>query len=310
MKLSWYLQLSVVYGIVFACTGNATPPVKLTGDISTIIFDTMQNYYRVDGDIEIPSGKNVLIPAGTVLLFNFDVVFRINGSCTIDGTTNKPVVLSSLNDTLFTKTAAAPSSPFDWKGIIIGETAKTVTFRNVQLKYAEHPLESVCPDLVLDRVYRIKTNDDFFILNGQKYYTTGNEPFYSPQPRSIPTSDSTAVPSAHTVKVIPKKPQTETKKNARWWQRKPVRWSIGATGGAALLSSGGCIIGYFVNQNIYNNERDIANPESDVSISRKRDAVENYRQARENMSNCLPIAIVSGIAGAVLMTGFGLTFYF
>lgn len=67
----------------------------ISGDISEVQFDTLR-FFRVIGDIEIPEGKTVYMPGGTVLLFESEKAMFIRGGCHFDGTPDRKIIISFL----------------------------------------------------------------------------------------------------------------------------------------------------------------------------------------------------------------------
>lgn len=80
------IAASLTFGIEFA---------DISGDISEVQFDTLR-FFRVIGDIEIPEGKTVYMPGGTVLLFESEKAMFIRGGCHFDGTPDRKIIVSFL----------------------------------------------------------------------------------------------------------------------------------------------------------------------------------------------------------------------
>jgi hypothetical protein len=300
----------------------------ISGDLSLITFDTVQQYYWVKDNIEVPLNKFVKIPEGVVFLFEAEASLHINGNCSIEGSGKNPVFLTSIKDTTFPVAIGKNPSCFDWEGVVIGKSANVV-FRNVHFRYAISPIEadSACSNITLDRVIRFKTMKDHFTINGKSvkvdnpfsYMTTP-----SPAESTVVHEDSSVVfnntglntdngsinqdniPSAISVVPVPPSPQ----KQVPWYKTGTLKWTIGGTGIAAALASGGCAIGYYVNDQRYKKEHDIYWDPSNEDIDRKISAKINYLNAIGKRDDFKSAAVISGITAVVLLAGFGVTFFF
>ena len=269
-------------------------PATLSGDISEVKFDSTGGRYLVASTIEIPSGKSVLIPAGTVFRFQIGAEFSINGSCTIAGTGNDTVVFTSINDPLYNKSSAS-ASPFDWEGVTVSTGSPEIIMKHLLIKYSRNPLTATCTKIVLDSVYRTQTKTPFFRINGNQYKVRNYEPFIFPV---ITLPDTTGIVQSPKPGII------------SLMKRKNTRRVLLGGGAGALLVSGGSAIGYFVTRSRRDEALSHYQDNSIDDFNYRKDEKELAIDLDKRGQNLQLSAVVSGIVGVVLLSGFSITFLF
>jgi hypothetical protein len=312
-RISFCLPMLILYFPVIAfCSGIKT----LSGDISNVIFDTLQKIYHAEASLIIPEGSNVTIPGGIVILFNSGTSFSIKGRCTVSGSEQTPVVLSSINDPVFNPSSSS-AAPFDWNGLNIFNSATEVILQYVTIKYAKYPLVSKAPSLQLIGVQRSQTASTDFIINQDTLSVVADKNFDFPPP--LPPNEPVAITPP--VLSVPEQPQQEKPelvseppliKDLPWWKKRFFRGTLLGTGGAAVLTSAGCLIGYYVEESEIDRQLSILN---DPTIppdqwDKRRNAENIINNSRNNQQYFKQGGIISLITGALLLAGFGLTFYF
>jgi len=308
------VSLFFLAGILSSISGDAVIK-EISGDISSVMFDTLQKTYFVTDDIEVPKGKKVLIPAGTVLLFNLSTSFRINGSCTFDGTENAPVILSSIRDHQFNSNARSTALLNDWTGIIITDSSSEVTFNHVSIKYAIFPLVSKTNALQLNCMKFISTATDDITIETDTLATLSvpkNECCYYPLILHDDQIHNAIPPNADTITPehveIPVKTPVAPEKS--WWKKPQYRWTIGGIGGATLIISTTCFIEYFVKKADKANAMEIYKDTSILDFDYRNEQRDIAIKAGEDSQEFFKYGIASSIISLVFLTGFTLTFYF
>ncbi len=99
--------------------------------------------YLINSDIYVPAGKSVVITAGTVLLFKNFTGLHVQGTLTVGGTMEKPVVFSSENDRRFNTEAAMNPNPYDWNGIFIHDDAIGTDIQNMEISYSVYGINTL-----------------------------------------------------------------------------------------------------------------------------------------------------------------------
>lgn len=293
----------MVIGFHSAATVPGGAVVRLSGDISTVRFDSAKQIYLIDSTIEIPAGKSITIPPGTVFLFQKGTSFIINGSAIVAGTDSDTVVFTSINDQRYYSSSTSPT-PFDWQGITVAGSAEKVIFKHLYIKYAKLSLHAEPSTIALDTVFRSQTKSPYFIIGGDQYKVKNDEMFVY---NTSPHIDTVVTPLETPPPVIS---PSVTQPVNQWWKKKQVRYSLLGTGCGALITLSGCAIGFFIShsdsveaiKNYWNeNERDFT-----YRRNEKRRALE----AGKKTAYFKDASIVSGIIGTALLSGFTLTFLF
>lgn len=155
-------QILIFLTITTYCETN------LSGEIGSITFSPDGNPYIVGENITISENASVTARAGCVFLFKPFTGILVEGSLTVEGKPEKPVIFTSINDGLYSGNQSTAPNPFDWNGILISKNASAVSFFNFLLTYS---------------VYGIKSQKEFIILsngtftnNGQFHFTINDNP--------------------------------------------------------------------------------------------------------------------------------------
>ena len=110
-------------------------PSELGGDLPKIVT-VDKSPYIVVADLYVPTGKTVVIEAGTVLLFKNFTGLHVRGILIAKGTALAPVVFSSENDQNYNKLSNLNPTPFDWNGIYIHNDGIGTDLENVKISYS------------------------------------------------------------------------------------------------------------------------------------------------------------------------------
>jgi hypothetical protein len=139
----------------------------LSGNIGGLTFESSGNPYVVTDNITIQTDKTTTIKAGCVFLFNSFSGIIVNGSLSVEGTLQSPVVFTSALDNKYTNNKAQLPNPFDWNGILISQQAGNITISNIVLTYSVYGIRSQKEALSL--------NNATFKHNGQFHFTVDDE---------------------------------------------------------------------------------------------------------------------------------------
>jgi hypothetical protein len=305
-----YPVLIIISGGIFHDAFCDSANTDISGDISGLKFSTAQKMYRVVKDIEVPQGKHARLPAGIILLFNRNTSFQINGSCTIEGSEDAPVFLTSYRDPEF-DSASTSAAPYDWKGITVSDSAAELILQHTSVKYATVPLVSNSPAIRLNCVKLYTTGISKLIISGDTLPVVNDNCYDFPPKAPEEKVDSTPALRQDTVSPKPVVAVTDSVKPKRsWWKQPRFRWTIGGAGTAAFLAGGGCFIGYYVkhsqSSDAYQIYLDTDIRDLDYRTEQKEVAV-NAKKASQHFKNA---GIFSGMVSILFLAGFGLTFYF
>jgi len=132
----------VLLGFISFAFGEQLKFAVLVGDITDTVR-AEKGPYLINSDIYVPAGKSVVIAAGTVLLFKNFTGLHVQGTLTIAGTIEKPVVFSSENDRRFNTAAAMNPNPYDWNGIFIHDDAIGTDMQNLEISYSVYGINTL-----------------------------------------------------------------------------------------------------------------------------------------------------------------------
>jgi len=261
--------------LIFCCfNGFAQTPIS--GSIGGMTFKPSGNPWLVSGNVFVEAESKTIVEPGCVFLFKPYTGIVIEGSFIVEGEKDKPVVFTSINDSLYSETAAKKPEPFDWNGIIIENEAVEVSLSHFKLSYSVYGIKS--------KVSSLSIKDGIFRQNGQFHFTINEK---------IQDVESN-LPFDYNSQDVPEKSDKEKSQKKALAKRawvKPV--GIGSISiGTVLLGT----MGYFIYSSAdfdrkYNNTDDY--DESQHYLTKRDDAVKN--------------AIVTGIIGGVFIsTGTGL----
>jgi hypothetical protein len=300
---------------------NVAGATHISGSINETILANTASPYIVDADIVIPAGKVVTINPGCVLLFRPFAGIKIEGTLIVEGSSDKPVVFTSINDADFNDKSEMLPNSFDWNGIIIESTGAGSSFANFQLKYSVYGIKSQTTDISVENGVFHQNGQYHFTLNDKIQNVVDNIPFsYSLSARA--TINQSPDNIAATPAPVPGK---QTKKPSK--RRTILRISLGVVAAAGL----GVGI-YALNRTFYWNSE--VNGVSAIAIQKnpspqdvalytaKGEAAKlegkyigspyqcYLRKAEDERQKYKVTTIISMTCGTLSLTGLGLTFLF
>jgi hypothetical protein len=131
--------------------GSPGMPNVIAGDLPGIVF-TGKAPYVVTGDIFVPRGKTVAIEAGAVFLFKNFTTLQVLGKLRVNGKSDKPVVFTSVHDTIYNSESDLPPAPFDWNGIYLHEEASGSALKHCVITYSVEGVTAQTKFFTLDSV--------------------------------------------------------------------------------------------------------------------------------------------------------------
>lgn len=140
---------------------------RLSGDIRMASLDVSGNPYVVDKDISVPAGKRLTIKEGCVFLFNGFTGLAVFGDLAVEGSNDKPVIFTSVNDGDYNPKSTQLPNPFDWNGIIITRESGSVHMQNFQLRYSVYGIKSQNTVMTIQ--------NGVFRQNGQFHFTIADK---------------------------------------------------------------------------------------------------------------------------------------
>jgi len=275
----------------------------LRGDIGGLTLSEQGNPYVIEEDIIIPQGKRTTIGPGCVLLFKSFTGCKVDGALVAEGTAEKPVVFTAVNNSKYNPSSQQLPNPFDWNGILIGAQAERAEFINIVLEYSVYGIKSQ------SKVASIKNG--IFSQNGQYHFTVEDKIQYVQDkiPFTYAGSAAAATP------IEPTKPskslgKAQASRSAKPGMvakdRKVVR--------IALLSSGIALTGLGVGLTAnYIHEKQIlddmgSNPAKYADQLREDPDLWNTQTAKKR--NAGVFAVLTDVAAGLCFIGFSLTYVF
>jgi hypothetical protein len=149
--------------LVLCVAFTVVAQTNLSGSIGGMTLGMEGNPYVINENVTIPAGKKVIIKEGCIFLFNPFSGIIVEGSIEVIGSRDKPVILTSINDSLFNPKSTQPPEPFDWNGIVITVQSRQVHLTNFMLKYSVYGIKSQTEDLQIE--------SGIFSNNGQFQFT-------------------------------------------------------------------------------------------------------------------------------------------
>lgn len=289
--------VNIVAGIL-ALVFSVFAETHITGDITGMTFESGGNPFIVEQDILIPAESKAVIKEGCVFLFKPFTGLTIHGHLAVEGTLEKPVVFSSVNDGEFNPSSEQLPNPFDWNGILLSRESGTVSIKNFGLRFSVYGIKSQNTNIILENGIFRQNGQFHFTINDKIQYVQDNIP-YSYNGTLVEQDKKPSKPKQPEGNGVSGKPATSTTKNV-------IRYScltIGVVGGVC-----GVIFGVTANS-IYNNFKADYPEGSDINeptpVPRKPHAV-----YEDELYKNLSYAIGSGVVGVLGLTGFALTFVF
>ena len=150
---------------------------RLSGEIHSASLDASGNPYIIDKDISVPSGKQLVIKEGCVFLFNGFTGIAVLGDLSVEGSSDKPVIFTSVNDGDFNPKSTQLPNPFDWNGIIITHESGSVHMQNFQLRYSVYGIKSQNTLMTIQNGVFRQNGQFHFTMDDKIQYVQDNIPY-------------------------------------------------------------------------------------------------------------------------------------
>lgn len=271
--------------MLLAAAAAAGAQTTISGNIGDMTLDSTGNPFIVEKDIVVPKGKSLTIKEGCAVLFKQFTGLTIQGSCTVNGTQDHPVVFTSINDAAYNKTTVQEAGAFDWNGITVEKKSGSVVFVCIDLRYSVYGIKSQNPGIVI--------RQSVFNHNGQFHFTMNEKIQNVQENQSFSFNDNPSVQGA--AAPAPEKRAEPGKSN------KVLRLSLLGVGSA------GAVAGIITSINAASKYSDWKHIEEETD---PLPAVGEYEKRQDKYQSALVPAIIFDIVGALGLAGFGITFAF
>ncbi len=261
----------------------------LSDDIGGKIFEPSGNPFIVDQDVVIPQNTQTVMKAGCVFLFKSFTGINIFGSMLVEGTVEKPVVFSSINDANHNPEASQLPNAFDWNGIYVAEGSGDIKLRNFKLKYSVFGIKSKKDEITIQNG-NFKQNGQFhFTINDNIHYVQDNISYsYNVEKKVEPVTTQSAQPTD-----TEKKPaKKETSKKSRGRKIAAITFlGVGLGSGVAFIITG-------VKTIQYRSDLDDISAEIEKGGS-SPELVNQWETTNEKFKKTKPASIITGIVSGV-----------
>ena len=183
-------RAALLFLFTFSCIAIQAE-TRLAGEIQSSSLDAAGNPYIVEKDIVVPSGKKLTIKEGCVFLFNGFTGLNVNGSLSVEGSAQRPVIFTCINDGDFNPKSQQLPNPFDWNGIIIARESGSVHLQNFQLRYSVYGIKSQNTTMTIQNGLFRQNGQFHFTLNDKIQYVQDNISYsFNATPDSSGISDN------------------------------------------------------------------------------------------------------------------------
>lgn len=261
----------------------------LSDDIGGKIFEPSGNPFIVDQDVVIPKNTQSVIKAGCVFLFKSFTGINIYGSMLVEGTAEKPIVFSSVNDANHNPEASQLPNAFDWNGIYVAEGSGDIKLRNFKLMYSVFGIKSKKNEITIQSGHFRQNGQFHFTINDNIHYVQDNISYsYNVEKKVEPVTTQSAQPTD-----TEKKPEKKEKsKKSRG--RKIAAFTtlgVGLASGVAFIITG-------VKTLQYRNDLDDISAEIDNSGS-SLELLNQWETTNDKFKKTKPASIITGIVSGV-----------
>jgi hypothetical protein len=168
-------------------TNYSIATTHIEGDISEMTFKKSDNPYIVDDEIFVPANKILNIDKGCIFLFKMYTGLNIFGQLYVFGTSDEPVVFTSIYDKQYTLKAERGPDSFDWNGIFFSKESKVNYMNEFMVSYSVYGIKSENPVFIIksgvfkqNGQYNLTINDRFILIeDGIPFYFYPGDKIYS-----------------------------------------------------------------------------------------------------------------------------------
>ncbi len=289
-------QLPFLRILVFIALGYPLPAsaeTRIKNDFNALHFKVDESPFIVENDIIVSENKEVVIDSGCIFLFNPFTGIKVRGRLVVNGTQARPVIFTSIQDSLYSSFATQKANPFDWNGIFVDKGSKGVVFDNIILHYSVYGIKAQTKDVVI-RNAMFKNNGQFNVVIDDKLQNVQEDIAFSCEPPSV----------------IIDRPHSDLK--TKHILKRPIL-RYGCLGIGVLATGIGLwytskAIGYKNDYNSYNSQWGNAIRNGD--IDQRAQIERKTKQAHDDFFSAKTPAIIFNVLGCAGLCGFAATFFF
>lgn len=296
-SLSCIALLAIAFGL---CAET-----HLGGTLNKSTLDTDGNPYIVEEDVIIPADQHVVVKAGCVFLFKPFTGMQVHGRITAEGSMDKPIVFTSINDQEYNPRSTQPGNPFDWNGVLVTPESQNAAFKNFVLRFSVYGIKAQTPNITIQ--------NGKFRQNGQFHFTINDKIQYVQDDFYYSYGVNDQQPSGEKPKEKPRLVKKSPKGGRESRGKIAFRW------GCFGVGAGGVVVGttlLFVAANTHGEWDDIAadwekarsssqyTPDQESSFRAK------FSDAESRYNGQMAVGIILESLGVLGAAGFGISFAF
>lgn len=304
MKRSLAILSFLLSSVFVSCAFSAT---LISGNIDAVVFNVSNNPYIVEKDIIIPKGKTVEIPEGVVILFSPFTGFQISGRLVVQGSADRLVVFSSINDNTYNPESEQLPNPFDWNGIFISKDADGAYLNHFVLKYSVYGVKSQCNNIIIQNAVFQHNGQFHFTVNEQIQMVQDNIPFSYGDADDKETNGTAKPGKTPNGKDVSAKPAKKPVSSMSAKHKKVVIFRFTSLG---VGLAGGAVAGVCLMKMNQNDDR-MAVIRGLVAQNKGTPELDHeYKSLLQVKNNTKIGTIISAVVGGLGVVGFGISFAF
>ncbi|MBD3320729.1 MAG: hypothetical protein GF350_06515 [Chitinivibrionales bacterium] len=169
------IKIIVYLMLMIAAVLHAQTPMK--GVLTAKVIESSGNPYIIEEDVIIPADKEVTIKEGCIFLFKPFTGMQVKGKLVVEGTSNAPVVFTSINDQEYNPNSQELANPFDWNGILVGRESRGAFMKNFRLRFSVYGIKGQTPSIMIQNG-KLRQNGQFhFTINDKIQAVQDGIPF-------------------------------------------------------------------------------------------------------------------------------------
>lgn len=181
-------RICIIYSYLWIA-GMAHGQTHLSGEIGGREFFPENEPFIVDTTLTVAEDKEIVIHEGAIFLFKEFTGIEVNGSIVVEGTKEKPVIFTSVNDADYNDNAPAFPKTFDWNGIQVNNRNDEAVFKHFRLRYSTFGIKSKNLETSIVLALFAQNGQFHFTINDNIIEVPENELFsYNvPEPPAVDT---------------------------------------------------------------------------------------------------------------------------
>ncbi len=168
-----FLTVAILCAVTSLTAADKPAFTTLTGPV-TGHLDRFGSPYLVADTISVPAGSELILDAGTVLLFKNFAGIMVHGKLTVSGTENRPVIFTSENDSSANRSSTADAAPYDWDGVTLAAGSGPSIINNCQVKFSLYGINFSSDNfIVTNATFRENGKSDVVIAGSGSFLSKG-----------------------------------------------------------------------------------------------------------------------------------------